>query len=272
MSRWSRQPPIALFGGELPKGDALAVARIAGIQAAKKTSELIPLCHPLSLTTVQVDIEQTGTGAHITARVGTNGPTGVEMEALTAASVAALSIYDMVKGLERGVGDRAGSIAGEIRREVGRMAEMRAGVLTVSDRVSRGEAEDVSGPTAIAILAGLGFDVDWRVVPDEIDQIQDSLREWQGSGVHLIVTTGGTGFAPRDVTPEATAELIDRPAPGLAGGGPGRLQRTRMQCCREAWPASPGRPSSSNLPGSTAGVEESLDVIKPSLVHAVCAH
>jgi cyclic pyranopterin phosphate synthase len=94
---------VALFGGELPKGDALAVARIAGIQAAKKTSELIPLCHPLSLTTVQVDIEQTGTGAHITTRVGTNGPTGVEMEALTAASVAALSIYDMVKGLERGV-------------------------------------------------------------------------------------------------------------------------------------------------------------------------
>lgn len=93
----------ALFGGDLPKGDAIAVARIAGIQAAKKTSDLVPLCHPLALTSVSVDIEEVESGAHITARVGTTGPTGVEMEALTAASVSALAIYDMVKGLERGI-------------------------------------------------------------------------------------------------------------------------------------------------------------------------
>ncbi len=93
----------ALFGGGLPKGDALAVARIAGIQAAKKTADLIPLCHPLAITSVEVDVEQLAEGARITTRVGTNGPTGVEMEALTAAAVAALSLYDMVKSLERGV-------------------------------------------------------------------------------------------------------------------------------------------------------------------------
>ena len=92
-----------LFGGDLPKGDALAVARIAGIQAAKKTAELIPLCHPLSITLVEIDIVRVDEGARITTRVGTTGPTGVEMEALTAASVAALSLYDMVKGVERGV-------------------------------------------------------------------------------------------------------------------------------------------------------------------------
>jgi cyclic pyranopterin phosphate synthase len=91
-----------LFGGDLPKGDALAVARIAGIQAAKKTADLIPLCHPLALTSVQVDVVQSEEGARITARVATRGPTGVEMEAMTAASVAALALYDMVKGLERG--------------------------------------------------------------------------------------------------------------------------------------------------------------------------
>ncbi len=101
--RMEPETAAALFGGDLPKGDAIAVARIAGIQAAKKTSELIPLCHPLSLTTVEVDIERTDAGARVTTRVGTTGPTGVEMEALTAASIAALSIYDMVKGLERGV-------------------------------------------------------------------------------------------------------------------------------------------------------------------------
>ncbi|NNC91700.1 MAG: cyclic pyranopterin monophosphate synthase MoaC [Acidimicrobiia bacterium] len=92
----------ALFAGDLPKGDALAVARIAGIQAAKKTADLIPLCHPLALTSVQVDVERCEEGVRITARVATRGPTGVEMEAMSAASVAALAVYDMVKGLERG--------------------------------------------------------------------------------------------------------------------------------------------------------------------------
>jgi len=101
--RMGSDTAAALFGGDLPKGDAIAVARIAGIQAAKRTSDLIPLCHPLSLTSVSVEIERIDTGALITTRVGTTGPTGVEMEAMTAASVAALSLYDMVKGIERGV-------------------------------------------------------------------------------------------------------------------------------------------------------------------------
>lgn len=148
------------------------------------------------------------------------------------------------------------------------MAQMRAGVLTVSDRVSRGEAEDVSGPTAIAILAGLGFDVDWRVVPDEIDQIQESLRAWQGSGVPLIVTTGGTGFAPRDVTPEATAELIDRPAPGLLEAARAASTHPNAMLSRGVAGIA-GSTLIVNLPGSTAGVEESLGVIKPVLVHAI---
>ncbi|MGI9647003.1 MAG: cyclic pyranopterin monophosphate synthase MoaC [Acidimicrobiia bacterium] len=103
MVRMSDETRGALFGGDLAKGDALAVARVAGIQAAKKTSELIPLCHPLALTNVTVDIEEVEGGARVSVRAGTTGPTGVEMEALTAASVAALSLYDMVKGLERGV-------------------------------------------------------------------------------------------------------------------------------------------------------------------------
>ena len=92
----------ALFGGDLPKGDALAVARVAGILAAKRTSDLIPLCHPLALTSVSVHIEQVPEGARVVSRVATTGPTGVEMEALTAASVAGLSLYDMVKSLQRG--------------------------------------------------------------------------------------------------------------------------------------------------------------------------
>ena len=91
-----------LFSGELPKGDALASARIAGIMGAKRTSDLIPLCHPIPITGLTVDISPDQRGARITATVKTTGKTGVEMEALTAAGVAALSLYDMVKGVERG--------------------------------------------------------------------------------------------------------------------------------------------------------------------------
>ena len=91
------------FDGDLPKGDAAAVARVAGILGAKKTPELIPLCHPIPLSSVSIFLESAGHGVAITATVSTTSQTGVEMEALTAVSTAALTVYDMVKGLERGV-------------------------------------------------------------------------------------------------------------------------------------------------------------------------
>lgn len=92
-----------LFGGQLPKGDALAAVRLAGITGAKRTAELIPLCHPLPIDGITLTVDPSDRGARITAIVHTTGRTGVEMEAMTAVSVAALTLYDMVKGLDRGV-------------------------------------------------------------------------------------------------------------------------------------------------------------------------
>jgi cyclic pyranopterin phosphate synthase len=112
--------------GDAPKGDVIGVARIAGIQAAKRTSELIPLCHPLALSYVGVEGEIDAAAGEITliAEARTTGPTGVEMEALTAASVAALTVYDMVKGIERGaeiasvaLDVKSGGRSGEWRRD-----------------------------------------------------------------------------------------------------------------------------------------------------------
>lgn len=91
------------FAGDLPKGDAAAVARVAGIQGAKRTSDLIPLCHPIAIDSVEVSLERAGHGVGIVATVATTGQTGVEMEALTAVATTALTIYDMVKSAERGV-------------------------------------------------------------------------------------------------------------------------------------------------------------------------
>lgn len=108
----------------VPKGDVIAVARVAGIMAAKKTSELIPLCHPLPITKVNLDFAILETGVEITATVGVTGKTGVEMEALTAASVAALTIYDMVKAVDRAavitdirLEEKSGGKSGDFTRE-----------------------------------------------------------------------------------------------------------------------------------------------------------
>jgi cyclic pyranopterin monophosphate synthase len=124
--RVSAETAQRVQAGDAPKGDVLGTARIAGIQAAKRTSELIPLCHPLALSFVGVEGEVDIAKGEIvlTAEARTTGPTGVEMEALTAAAVAALTVYDMVKGIERGAEiaevvlvEKAGGRSGEWRRE-----------------------------------------------------------------------------------------------------------------------------------------------------------
>jgi len=122
--RMARETAAAVRAGDAPKGDVLGTARIAGIMAAKRTHELIPLCHPLALSYVGVDGEVGDDGVVLTAEARTTGPTGVEMEALTAASVAALTVYDMVKGIERGVEiasvalvEKSGGRSGHWRRE-----------------------------------------------------------------------------------------------------------------------------------------------------------
>ena len=101
--RMSAETAAAVKRGDAPKGDVIGTARIAGIQAAKRTAELIPLCHPLPLSFVDVEAEVGETEVVLTSEARTTGQTGVEMEAMTAAATAALTVYDMVKGLERGV-------------------------------------------------------------------------------------------------------------------------------------------------------------------------
>jgi cyclic pyranopterin phosphate synthase len=120
MSDSTRQ---ALFSGTTPKGDALAAARLAGIMAAKRTSDLIPLCHPIPISAISVEVAEIDGGARIEATVKTSGRTGVEMEAMTAVSVAALTLYDMVKGIEKGV--QIGSIR-LLHKSGGRSGEWNA--------------------------------------------------------------------------------------------------------------------------------------------------
>ena len=149
---------------------------------------------------------------------------------------------------------------------------MNIGILTVSDRGARGEYEDRSGPLIAEIIAGA---TDWQVshrtvVADEIAVITDTLRHWCAGDVALILTTGGTGFAPRDVTPEATRQVIEREAPGIAEGLRAEsLKITRHAMLSRGVAGMRGLTLIINLPGSPKAVRENMEVLLPILPHAL---
>jgi molybdopterin adenylyltransferase len=146
---------------------------------------------------------------------------------------------------------------------------VRAAVLTVSDRVSRGEAEDKSGDALEELLHGDGYDVERRVVPDEREQIAAALRELARSA-RLVLTTGGTGLAPRDVTPEATRDVLDREAPGIAQAlRADSIEKTPHGLLTRGIAGVSGSALVVNLPGSTGGCRDGYAVLRPALEHAL---
>ena len=146
---------------------------------------------------------------------------------------------------------------------------MKAVVLTVSDGVSSGERDDTSGALLEELLLGDGFDVERRVVADEVDDIAAALLEFADSAL-LIVTTGGTGFAPRDVTPEATRLVLDREAPGVAEAiRADALARTPHALLSRGIAGLRGRTLIVNLPGSPGGCRDGFAVLRPALRHGL---
>lgn len=149
---------------------------------------------------------------------------------------------------------------------------MKIGVLTVSDRASTGEYEDQSGPLIAQILEGR---TNWSiahqaVVPDDPDRISEQLIDWCDEGAALILTSGGTGFAPRDVTPEATRRIIEREAPGIAEALRAEsLKITRHAMLSRAVAGIRGRTLIVNMPGNPKAVRENLEVLLPVLPHAL---
>jgi cyclic pyranopterin phosphate synthase len=267
-----------------PKGDAFGVARLAGIGAAKRTAELIPLCHPLPLDTVRVTLTADRDAGTVTIRAEARATarTGVEMEALTGASVAALTLYDMAKGLQRDIaiervallekgGGRSGSWSSEDAVSAPR-ATHEAVVVTCSNRSAAGEREDTAGPSLVAALRTAGWDPEPKavIVPDDESAIAGALARLADAGHRLILTTGGTGLTPGDVTPAATLRVADRQVPGIAemmrAAG---LVSTPMASLSRGVVAARGASLIVNLPGSPSGALESLNAALPVLRHAV---
>lgn len=259
--------------GETPKGDVLNVARAAGALAAKKTWELIPYCHPLALDSVVIQFEPKPTELLIRVEVKTIARTGVEMEALTAASIAALTIYDMMKGIDKEV------VIGETRLIEKRGGKsdfqeefqrpLKGAVLVTSDSVSAGRKSDKSGKMIVEALQKFPVEiVHYEVVADEKELIQKKILGWKGEKIDLILTTGGTGLGPRDVTVEAVSELIDCEVSGIAEAMRGYGQcRTPYAMLSRGVVGVSGATLIITLPGSSKGVQESMAAIFPNVLH-----
>ncbi len=149
-------------------------------------------------------------------------------------------------------------------------AFFRIGILTLSDKGAAGQRVDTSSEAIRALVEGLGTVVEYRIIPDERALIADLLKQWSAQGLDLILTTGGTGFAPRDVTPEATREVLDKEAPGIVEAMRlSGLQKTPHAMLSRGVAGIRGRTLIVNLPGSERAARESLEAVLPALPHAL---
>lgn len=271
----------------LKKAEVLPTARIAGIAAAKRTSELIPLAHIVPLDSVSIDFGFEEQSVTIRATVSTTARTGIEMEALTAVAVAGLTLHDMVKAIDpaaelggirlvekrggkRGVWRADAASAGAPAPSTDAAANgTPATVLVVSTRAAAGTAEDTTGPVIAEWLTARGFDPGAPVVVADAD-VADAMRRAVAGSPAVLITTGGTGVNPGDRTPEATLAVLDCELPGVAEAirSTGRAA-TPTAALSRALAGVAGRTVVVNLPGSRGGVVDGLTVLDDLLPHLI---
>lgn len=282
---------------KLPKGDALLMAEVAGILGVKKTIEILPLCHPLPIESVRVQCAPREDGVVVSCEVITTYKTGVEMEALMGVNAALLCIYDLTKPIDPvlSIHDvhlvlKEGGKSGlwrnpEFSQEPPSAAQadqnscstsrtfkgLKTAVLTISDRCSRKQAEDGSGPLLERLLKEREAKVLWMdLVPDEVAEIQKAITRFKELGADLVISTGGTGLSPRDVTPEAIEPLLTRKVEGFgelfrAEGA----KRTPMSYLSRSLSGFIGETLIIALPGSPKACREGLEILDFLIPHAI---
>ena len=268
-----RADTINLIQNEaMPKGNVLTAAKVAGIQAAKKTWDMIPMCHQLNLSFVDLEFELDREQIMIRSIVKTRESTGVEMEALTAVSTAALTIYDMCKAVDKSMTISAVKLVEKIGGKSDHAIEYRprVGIITMSDSISAGKSEDRSGPMLLKGFTDSGCKGDHqKVLPDGSEELIPTIEAWIQDGVELIITTGGTGLGPRDLTIQMVENNIDSRLPGIEQAlhayGRGKVKTAMLS--RLTAGVVKGTIVVC-LPGSTGAAKDALKVLIPTIFHS----
>ena len=261
--------------GKSPKGDIVDAARISATMGAKRTWDLLPYCHPIPIDHVKVDVSIKTESIEVDVQVKTTWKTGVEMESLTGASIAALTIYDMLKPVDETLAIESIKLlskSGGLKDFYEKYDKpLSAVVIVISDSVSKGERSDKSGKLAVERLKESGFEVvDYRVIPDDPSQIESSLvRGCDELKADLVLTSGGTGLGPRDTTPESTRKVLEKEIIGISEALRMHGQRrTPLSMLSRGAAGVRGKSVVVNLPGSVKAVSESLDALLPGILHA----
>ena len=264
-------------GRNTDKGNALEASRVAGIMAVKRTWEALPFCHPIPITHCDVEFDLRDDGIYLEVSATTIAATGVEMEALYAAGVAAMNLYDMLKPhASKDTGLIAVTDVHLVKKRGGksdfaRPEGMRAAVLVTHDGVAAGEKEDTAGQAVRHALEKKGVDLaHYQIVGNAAEQVDSALGDLLGENLDLIATVGGTGMEPKDCTVDRVRSRLDREAPGVMEAarayGQGRtpfamLSRGVAGVVDKTWVVT--------FPGSTNGAEETANAIITGLLHGM---
>lgn len=256
----------------VPKGNVLEMAKTAGLFAVKNTHLSIPDCHPLPIEYTAVAYEIKELTIDILFTVKTVYKTGVEVEAMHGASIVALTMYDMLKPIDKNieistiklVEKKGGKSSYKNKfREV-----LNAAVFVCSDSIFAGEKEDRSGKIIVEKLNSYGVATShYEIIPDEVDFIQDRTKKYVENN-QLVIFTGGTGLSPRDVTPEALEPLLENRIPGIEEAirnyGQDRMPYAMLS---RSVVGTIGDSLVMALPGSANGAKESMDAVFPHVLH-----
>jgi len=264
---------LAIKNDTVPKGNVLEVARTAGLFAVKNTSNSIPDCHPMPIEYTGITYEITDSEIKIEVSVKTIYKSGVEVEAMHGASVVALTIYDMLKPIDKNVEIANIKLlhkkGGKTDFNKNTNQNLKIAVVVCSDSISAGEKQDKAGLTLVEKIKALGLKVsNYNIIPDEISDIQETAKSLVNDKFDLVLFTGGTGLSPRDVTPEALLPLIDRRVQGIEEAIRNYGQeRTPYAMLSRSVVGFIGNTLVMALPGSTNGAAESMDAVFPSILH-----
>jgi len=256
----------------VPKGDVFEMSRAAGLLGVKKTPELLPDCHPIPIEYTGFQFEIVDQTIKINCTIKTIYKTGVEVEAMHGASIAALNMYDMLKPVDKGVS--IGSIRllskkGGKSDYAAQVSNRSAAIIVASDSISAGKATDQTGKMIEQFLCELGMNVsEFCVIPDEPNDIRLQIENYLKSKVDLIIVTGGTGVSPRDQTPEALSVLIEKRLPGVEEAMRAYGQnRTPVAMFSRSIAGISQNSIILGIPGSKGGAIDSLKAVFPSLTH-----